>query len=346
LPAGVAASIAACTPPSSTTTGAPQAQDASTVVIVSAAASAQAEPPAPPEVLDAVSALRPYAVVHAKAGRRVLYTWTTREQIEELAQGRPLLSREASPTHGPAHYDEVVGGRAAGGDRLAALLRGPAFRRARFAWPAPWATLLGWEGETYGEELVQVILKPEAWIAKLTASKQGWEIVDLDDRPVALDEALRHPERIAAVYFVQDLYRSASAGTYGTWGTAAARALARPAYREYVLCNEPMIASWGAGTEAIARELEAGAAAVDALRRHVEAHPAREPLDGWIRRIVAATWPGPALPATPEGLYEAALAFPNVRYYPAPSELAALARRLRGIARRRAETGAMPLERR
>lgn len=330
LPAGVAASIAACSPgpvPAPPSPGPPP------VVIPSASPSAEPAPAPEPEPLDAIAALRPYAVTHARAARRVLYTWTTREQLEELARDRILLTRESSPTRGDSIYDQAVGDRAEAGDRLARILRGDRFRRARFAWPAPWATLLGWEGETYGEELIRIELRPEAYIVKLLNGRPGWEVVDLEDRPVPVEEVLRRPERIGAVYFVQEQI-SRRRGTYA--GTFAGTLVWTP-YREYVICNEGMVASWAIHTEAIARELDAGAGALAALGRHLGAHPIREPepIEAWMRRLVTATWPGPEPEAAPLDLYEAALAFPNQRYRPSPGDLVGLARKLREIAGRR-----------
>src|SRR6185295_8257090 len=50
-------------------------------------------------------------------------------------------------------------------------------------------------------------LDPGAWIAKLWTSRPGWEVVDLDERPVPVEEVLRRPDRLAAVYFVNDAPR-------------------------------------------------------------------------------------------------------------------------------------------
>jgi hypothetical protein len=125
-----------------------------TVEIPRAAGSASAPPAAAADdgPLLVQVRLRDDAVLSASPARATLYTWTTREQIEELVQGRELLTRTESPVRGSAYYDQVLAERAAQGDPLAQKLRTTAFARARHAWPNPWATLLGWPGESYGDQ--------------------------------------------------------------------------------------------------------------------------------------------------------------------------------------------------
>jgi hypothetical protein len=149
-------------------------------------------PPAPQES-EALDLLRKEAVLSSAPARQTLYTWTTRAQIEELARDRVLLTRTESPVHGPAYYDQIVAARAAAGDALAQKLRTPAFAKARHAWANPWATLLGWPDESYGDELIAVTLKPEAWTLALSTSKEGWKAYDRDNpskapRPPSIDD--------------------------------------------------------------------------------------------------------------------------------------------------------------
>jgi hypothetical protein len=275
--------------------------------------------------LDVLALVRAQGVFSARAARRTLYTWTTREQIDELLRDRVLLTRSVSPVHGPAFYDQVVSQRAGAGDALAQKLRTPGFARARFAWPVPWATILGWPGETYGDELIEVELKPTAWIAKLVTGKPGWEVVDLDDRPVPLDEALLHAERIGAVYFVHDTPAKGYART-------SAGPAERAGFREYVLCNESMIASWQVGAPRLAQVIEGSAELVEALRRELPAEPApQRPVDDWNAAVVASVWPATEVNGSLERAYEATLSFPNENYVLTVERLDALARKLRAV---------------
>ncbi|MEZ4295304.1 MAG: hypothetical protein R3B70_10045 [Polyangiaceae bacterium] len=218
--------------------------------------------------------LAPYKLTNDDHLRRVLYTWTTKEQIDELRGTKVLLSRTESPTRGRSYFDVMMDVRWNAGDKFAGLLRAPAFQKARFAWHAPFATLLGWPGESYGTELLQVTLKPEALIAMYRTSSQKWEIQDLAGKTVTEAEAIRRPERIAAVFFVHDAVSIPST----TSPSPSGRSRGYEAYREYVLCNESMIESWSFGTEAIAKELATEADALDAAAAHFERH--RPPSSG------------------------------------------------------------------
>lgn len=287
-----------------------------------------AVPEPPPPAPDPSPSLAPYKVTNAAYVRRVLYTWTTNDQIEELLRTRVLLSRTESPKYGRSYYDIVMDGRWLGGDKLASILRAAAFQKARFSWPAAWATFLGWPGEKYGDQLIEVTLKPEALVAMIRTSTAKWEVRDLTDAVVTEKEALAHPERIAAVFFVHD-------GISAPSSTASVRPSTgdgREAYREYVLCNESMIESWSVGTEGIAKEIRASADAMDAAARYFEAHPPPpQRADRWNAHVALLVWPGIVPDSGPKELFEAALAFPNPNYVIDPAGLRKLAEALRRI---------------
>jgi hypothetical protein len=278
----------------------------------------------PPES-EALGLLRKEAVLSSAPARRTLYTWTTRDQIEALARDRVLLTRTESPVHGPAYYDQVLAARASAGDALAQKLRTPAFARARHAWANPWATLLGWLDESYGQELIAVDLKPEAWTLALFTSKEGWKAYDRDNRPVDLADVLLHPERVGAVYFVQDKPVTGYAGSF-------AGPDERAAFREYVLCNEAMIQSWAIGEETVTASLASSVALIDHLVSELPGKAPRPPsIDAWNAEVARVIWPGPDLIPALDQAYEAALAFPNENYELTPDRMSALARRLRAI---------------
>lgn len=306
----------------------PVAVDAAPPVVIAPAPSAEPAPQsseADRDARESLERLSPYVVLPGKMARRTLYTWTTRAQVEELVKNRVLLTRSESPEHGASYFDQVLARRAGEKDPLAMLLRTSAFARARFAWPAPWATLLGTGDESYGDELVQITLKPEAWIVVLRASVSELEVIDLEDRPVPVAGVLAHPERIAAVHFIQD--KPATGIAMSTAGPEE-----RMAYREFVVCNESMIASWSLHTEEIRGELGSSAAAMTALGRFLEAYPAKIQVPGmWHVSVARQTWKLSEPTRTPLGFYEASLAFPNQKYFPEAKALLALADKLRAI---------------
>ncbi len=256
----------------------------------------------------------------------MLFTWTTRDQIEALVRDRVLLTRLESPVHGPAFFEQVVAARAAAGDALATKLRTAGFARSRFAWANPWATLLGWPGETYGEELIAVRLKPVAWTAKLTTGAPGWEVFDADNHPVDPAEAVLHPERIGAVYFVQDTPATG-------YGHTNAGPQERAAYREYVLCNESMIESWSIGDDLVKTTLSTSAGLIEQLARALPpGETVATPLDTWNADVAHTVWPGPTLVTPLQRVYEATLTFPNPAYVLTPERMDRLAKRLRAVA--------------
>lgn len=269
--------------------------------------------------------LRPYAVLADKPARRTLYTWTTKAQIDELRRNPTLLTRSESVEFGSSYFDQVLDARAKRGEVLAKLLRTQAFAKARYAWPAPWATLLGFADETYGEELIQVNLKPDAWLVIFRTSRPDLSVVDMDNRPVPVAEALAHPERLAAGYFVHDDpvtgYAASTAGPFE-----------REAYREYVLFNESMIASYAASTDDIAREIARSADAVDAFSKYMRAHPSsRLFTTAWGAAVAKEAWTRPEPPKDLQELYEACLSFPDTPYLPSSDSLRSLVDKLRKL---------------
>jgi hypothetical protein len=188
--------------------------------------------------------------------RRTLYTWTTPDQIEALRASQRLLVRDTSPTHGASYVEAVLAALAAHGDPIATLLYSDGYARMRFAWPSPWATRAGFAelGETYGDQLIRIELKPEAIVVGVSTTRGVFDARDMTNARVPLADVARAPERIAAIYF-----ESVRSGV-----PPAPIPQPRASYREYALCNEAMIESWSAGTPDIARELVDEAALLDA----------------------------------------------------------------------------------
>ncbi len=293
---------------------APRAEQATTtatatpIVTATASATPSATPtePAPAAANETVDAeiarlLAEDRVDPARWARRELYTWTTDEQLVGLRAQPFLLTRTESPSNGPALFDQRMREAAAG--PVGKLLRGKALAFRRFAWVAPWATHAGWENERYGDVLIRIVLKDEAIVARYdTRAAERWSFQDVIGGAVSEAEVLAHPERLAAVFHVW----------YGGDEGAAERQL--HAFREYVVCNESMIASWEVGTvttrDRLLRDRNLVAALDDALRRLNVVSPSTSA--EWQARVIAA-WTG-----APDGdvvrRYEAALAFVNPLY--------------------------------
>jgi hypothetical protein len=240
-----------------------------------------------PEIVDW---LRGASVTEASFERGVLYSWTTPETAARLRKTSELFDDNQLPS-GPTAYvvwlEHIASRRDATGQLARALLGHPDLRRRRYAWHRPFATRLGLASRDYGGQLIRVELDPRAIIGRFNPeSREVWSFRDLDGRPVPLARALAEPGRIGAILHVRE-------------GKGD-----EPRYREYVLCNEAMIAAWSLATPAVA-----GAIADDIKKLNALAEAA--PLTGDLERVYSET-----------------LAFHVPHYRPTRENLAAAARAL------------------
>ena len=263
--------------------------------------------------------LAAFALRHDEFARRTLYSWTTAAQVGELRADPTLLTRAATVEGEPGRASEVIQLHA-GSDPLAALLAQPRFETKRFGWSNAWATLRGFGGESYGDHLLRITLREQAWLGKLIVGRDGsieWAFADIHGNAVAAADVLRSPERLAAVYFLDQ--RGAGCGTLGSGGSA---------FREYFLCNEAMLESYALYTPEIRAELERSISALAGLRQALVEGRCSSIDDCWpdaaLAEWGAAAGAQPALAAG----YLAALAFPGPEYSPTPANIAELLRLL------------------
>ena len=258
------------------------------------------------------------AVYRDRFARRVLYTWTTRDQIAGLQEHPVLLSRTRSPTRGPARFDRVL---RAQSTPMAKLLARPGWDRRRFAWSAPWATLAGWPGESYGDQLVRITLRPEAIMGVFEPeADEPWSFVDLRGGAVDQKTVLQSPERLVAVFHVS-APESPGDGTFFNPGR----------FREYAIVNERMIEEWAIGTADIAQQLRRDVALLTDLRRHVADTRAAASLPHWTvwsGRVSEEIWNRRPSSADTLDRYAANLAWVNSLYMPSPERLDPLIERL------------------
>jgi hypothetical protein len=243
----------------------------------------------------AVAALREASVTDASFARRVLFSWTTQEQAEALRRDKLLLLGTELPS-GPTPYVELLEHQASGQGPYAEVARlllfHPSLKLRRYAWTRPWPTRMGLADRAYGDVLVRVVLAPNAILARFDPSRPDvFELHDLDERQVTIGELLAKPSRLAAVYHVR---------------TKGATPIA---HREYVLCNESMIAEWSLATPAIAQAVAEDRALLAAL---AQSPPPNAP--------AAVHWKA----GGDDVLYATALAFDNDRYRSTAENLRAI----------------------
>jgi len=244
--------------------------------------------------------------------RPVLYTWTTREQGEELRRSRKLLVADASTGGRMSIFNRELLRLAATtdpGHALASQLSERAtLRKRRYAWPSPFATTLGLGPRRYGDVLVAVRLGDDAWVARFEPSnrEQPFAVVNLEGAPVSMAQVLATPDRIAAVFHVAPD--------------------ARIGFREFVLCNESMVAQWSLATPEIQARIDAELLLLKDLKTDPFAYlPARA-----VGESATPDWQRSTSPANLVNLWHASLAFANDRYRPSPGNLGRLIETLAG----------------
>lgn len=94
-----------------------------------------------------------------------------------------------------AGQDDELFAQLAGDDtpraRMAKVLVGPTFAKGRYAWSAAWATRMGWPGESYGNQLLRIELRPEAYIVAFVG--KNFSAFDLSNKPAKLEDVLAAP---------------------------------------------------------------------------------------------------------------------------------------------------------
>ena len=201
-------------------------------------------------------------IVHVDFARKTLWSWTKVEGARWLCrQEPPRLLRWKIHDRPPdvSYYDVHLRGTR---DRaLGKLLSSPPFDRVRYAWPNAWGASLGLDGERYGDQLVRIVLRDDAIVARFVpttddglsgAADEGnpyrfglpeWSFFDLSGREVAREVVLADPSKLAAVYHLSSTRTPSDEHGH--------RAFA--GYRELALINEAMIAEWSlAGDEVLA----------------------------------------------------------------------------------------------
>ncbi|MBX3155595.1 MAG: hypothetical protein KF773_06330 [Deltaproteobacteria bacterium] len=247
----------------------------------------------------ALEELRAFAVTDDDFYRPVLYTWTTAEGAAALRASKQLLVATASSGTFVSPFNRALAASAASAAPHARIARvvaeHPALIRRRYAWPAPFATVRGIGPVTYGSALVRIELLPEAWIGRFEpGAPHPWRFVDASGAAVPEETVLASPERIAAIFHVR------------TEDGQPVR------FREFVVCSEKALRGWAIATPDIRAELDREARLLLALRGAI-ADDARPAWRAWGRT------PGAA--ATALELWNAALAFDNLRYRPTPHRI-------------------------
>jgi hypothetical protein len=173
---------------------------------------------------------------------------------------------------------------------------------------------MGWPGEDYGDQLLRIVLKPEAWIL-IVDDAGAIALIDMNNQLVPFADAVEHPERIGALFF----YKVDVTGN-GTFERCSG------GYREFIVGNEAMIEEWSLGTQQIRDQLAADADRLEGFLEQLRPNPpGYDPAS--FNTAVACEWASPA--SDPVSSYMHSLSIPSEYYTPGPSELATLIDTLR-----------------
>ena len=252
--------------------------------------------------------------------RTGLYTWTSKEQIETVRQKKQLLFKSSSEKYGKSKYDLLLEEQKVKGNMAAAFLSQERFASKRFGWPHPWATVRGYPGENYGDQLIKISFKEDAIFGSFitTATDTLSRFYSSKGKPLDTDFALLHPERLAVVYFVHSrtiiTKEHVSHGTYGRKSRFRKTISRELPYREYVICNEGMIKEWSYGTQVIRDKLKEDIDYLQQLKKALaakqkDAYPRNSSLSG----AASEYWPNPQYAGEYAG-YISTLALVNSYY--------------------------------
>ena len=246
--------------------------------------------------------------------QRVFYSWTTDEQVAELRAGTELFSRSERPGQGRGMLFDSLAAYAESGDsdeaKLAGTLANELFAKARFAWPNPWATVLGFPGETYGNQLLKIELTAEAWIAYFDGL--SLTVFDAENNLVPMEIALSAPQRIGAIFHIsQGEAGSSYCGTFSRGGVG---------FREFALGNIATVARWSLATDEIAERLHRDIAELQAFEAELVC---LGDTSSW-SSDVGCTWARDYFPTGMLANYDFALGLPSELYRPNASNLEAL----------------------
>ena len=192
------------------------------------------------------------AISNQLPARPELYAQLTNAEVAALANGGSLLPPPATPP-----VASVLTSLLSASLNSSTAERRPLFQEllkrfktTRTLWPNPWALRLLDHPGTERMNPVRVVLKEEALIVRIF-DNQPPTVIDASNGPVALNEALAHPEHIAAVFYVLD--DRAPGGSLASCESGK---------REIALGNENMVEQFSIRTPEILARLDSD---IDAL---------------------------------------------------------------------------------
>lgn len=219
--------------------------------------------------------IKPYIVYNDDFVRNTFYTWTTPEQIVELRKNKNLLTKSKSETKGYSLFDMSIRDSSFNKFLIAQLLQQPQFAKKRFAWTNSWATLMGLEGESYGNQLIKILLNDSAIIGGFNPQNHSnpFQFYDMKGNELKADYVIENSDRLAAIlHFNQiDVSRmeethKRGGGTYYNYTGKFKKENVKIEMREFVIFNKNMI-TWSYGTYEIKNDILKEIAFLEQLKK-------------------------------------------------------------------------------
>jgi hypothetical protein len=246
--------------------------------------------------------------------RPELYAQLTDDEVVALKNGGSLLPAAPNPPVTSTLTSVLTATKNASTELRKPLLDEllKRFKTTRALWPNPWALRLIDHPGTEHMNPVQVVLKKGAWVVRIFEGGPP-TIVDVNNGIVSIDDALKAPQNIAAVYYVYD-DRLAGNST----------AQCESGRRELALGNEAMVESISIGTPEILARLNSDIEDLTSFFNVVRPCASVERGSGTFRSFtVCQTWH--FFDASTEySAYQWALSTPMELYKPKTQNLASL----------------------
>ena len=207
--------------------------------------------------------IKPYIVFNNDFVRNTFYTWTTPEQIVELRKNKTLLTKSKSDTKGYSLFDMSIRDSSYNNFLIAQLLRQPQFAKKRFAWTSGWATVMGLEGESYGNQLIKIVLSDSAIIGSFHPQNLAnpFQFFDMKGKELKADYVIENSDRLTAFFHMNriDVSRmeeqtKRGRGTYYNYTGKYKKGNSIIEMREFVIINKSMV-TWSYGTNEIKNDI-------------------------------------------------------------------------------------------
>ena len=141
---------------------------------------------------------------HKKLGKdRYIYTWTSQEQIDEIRNGGPVLSRSEASDGSKCYFDSITDLYPCSNKNAWFHIDREIHDKKRFGWTNLWSTSMGYQGEKYGNKLMRIKLKPNSYIAHIkTQNGQTYvNFTDLEGKYISYSKLDSDHGQLAGAFF-------------------------------------------------------------------------------------------------------------------------------------------------